>query len=167
MMMKYEVLPKTDFIFFFNHQSLSWLVLNLVLTSRTIKSMVGYADCFNFIIPASHSRKWYQRKIKLKPWIAESDTRKILCARNLIPIKLFFKMFVKILLPFAFICVYVSHQNDWQKKNILKVMPSPKNPIFFSFVVVDWLNLVLIPSGISKHDLGQDRKQKSTYCPRY
>lgn len=105
--------------------------------SRTIKFMLARADCFNYVIPANHSKKQYQRKIKLKPQIAESDTRKILCARNLIFTKLFFRVFVNILNPFVFLCVCISRQNDWHRKKKFKVISSPRNSTFLSFVVVD------------------------------
>ena len=97
--------------------------------SRTIKFMLARADCFNYVIPANHSKKQYQRKIKLKPQIAESDTRKILCARNLIFTKLFFRVFVNILNPFVFLCVCISRQNDWHRKKKFKVIKTKKNSI--------------------------------------
>jgi hypothetical protein len=75
MIMKYDIEVSQSLIIYL--QSLSWAVLNLVLmsTSTTIKSMSSHAGCFNYVTSTHHSRKNYQRKMKLQPWIAESDSR--------------------------------------------------------------------------------------------
>lgn len=86
----------------------------------------------------------------------------MLSARYLFCIKLFFNIFINILLFLMFFWIYISHQNDWPKdKSDIKC-----KKFNIIFLCCCWLNLVLILRRISKYDPRARQKAKVNMFPK-